>query len=74
MRQLRAGGRVCTFYIGEEGGEREAQVQELLALVECLVRDHVGIPYSKDVYSLAHALARVHPEELRRQVAKSLAG
>ncbi|XP_006925280.1 GTPase IMAP family member 1, partial [Pteropus alecto] len=42
------GGRVCAFDNRAAGAEREAQVQELRALVERLLRDHDGAPYSND--------------------------
>lgn len=66
------GGRMCAFNNQAEGGEREAQVQELLALVERLVRDHAGVPYSNDVYLLLQALASRSPEERLRRVAEAL--
>lgn len=77
-RALRAlvaecGGRVCAFDNRAAGGEREAQVQELRGLVLRLVRDHLGAPYSNDVYRLAQALAGAGPEERRRRVAERLA-
>lgn len=78
-RALRAlvaecGGRVCAFNNRAVGGEQEAQVQELLALVERLVQDHGGAPYSNDVYRLVQELSQEDPEERRRRVAESLAG
>ncbi|XP_036184853.1 GTPase IMAP family member 1-like [Myotis myotis] len=77
-RALRAlvaqcGGRVCAFDNRAMGGELEDQVQELLVLVERLVRDHAGVPYSNDVYRLLQELAFSSPEEKLRRVAERLA-
>lgn len=66
------GGRVCGFNNKAMGGELEAQVQELLLLVERLVREHAGAPYSNDVYRLAQELAFSSPEEQLKRVAESL--
>uniref|UniRef100_A0A9L0IZ19 AIG1-type G domain-containing protein n=1 Tax=Equus asinus TaxID=9793 RepID=A0A9L0IZ19_EQUAS len=57
----------------EAGGRREAQVAELMALLERLVRAHGGAPYTNDVYGLARALGRARPEERLRRVAESVA-
>lgn len=78
-RALRAlvaecGSRVCAFDNRAMGGELEAQVQELLKLVERLVREHEDAPYSNDVYRLAQELAFSSPEEQLRRVAERLAG
>ncbi|KAM8801480.1 GTPase IMAP family member 1-like [Rhynchonycteris naso] len=67
------GGRVCGFDNRAAGGEQEAQVQELLLLVERLVRDHAGAPYTNREYRLAQKLAGADPEERRRRVAEGLA-
>ncbi|KAM8775540.1 GTPase IMAP family member 1-like isoform 1-T2 [Rhynchonycteris naso] len=67
------GGRVCGFDNRAAGAEREAQVRELLLMVERLVRDHAGAPYTNPEYRLAQELAGVDPEERRRRVAESLA-
>ncbi|XP_036268642.1 GTPase IMAP family member 1 isoform X2 [Pipistrellus kuhlii] len=77
-RALRAlvaecGGRVCAFNNKAMGGELEAQVQELLLLVERLVHEHASVPYSNDVYRLAQELAFSSPEEQLRLVAEKLA-
>ncbi|XP_028381880.1 GTPase IMAP family member 1-like [Phyllostomus discolor] len=63
------GDRVCAFNNRVVGTEQEAQVQELLELVECLVVAHSGVPFTNDVYHLAQALAGADPEERRRRVA-----
>lgn len=68
------GGRVCAFDNRAMGAELEDQVQELLVLVERLVREHGGAPYSNDVYRLAQELAFSGPEERLRRVAERLAG
>ncbi|XP_035866922.1 GTPase IMAP family member 1-like isoform X2 [Phyllostomus discolor] len=68
------GGRVCAFNNRAVGAEQEAQVQELLGLVERLVGNHPVVPFTNDVYHLAQALAGVDPEERRRRVAEKLAG
>ncbi|XP_066090817.1 GTPase IMAP family member 1-like isoform X2 [Saccopteryx bilineata] len=77
-RALRAlvaecGGRVCGFDNRAAGAEQEAQVRELLLLVDRLVRDHAGAPYTNPQYRLAQELAGADPEERRRRVAQSLA-
>ncbi|CAK6434235.1 unnamed protein product [Pipistrellus nathusii] len=68
------GGRVCAFNNKAMGREQEAQVQELLLLVERLVADHAGAPYSNDVYRLVQELAFLRPEEQLRRVAERLVG
>ncbi|XP_036885355.1 GTPase IMAP family member 1-like isoform X2 [Sturnira hondurensis] len=75
LRRLVAecGGRVCAFNNRAVGPEQEAQVQELLRLVERLVGDHSGVPFTNDMYHLVQTLAREDPEELKRKVAKKLA-
>ncbi|XP_044624536.2 GTPase IMAP family member 1-like [Equus asinus] len=75
LRELVAecGGRVCAFDNRASGAEREAQVAELMALLERLVRAHGGAPYTNDVYGLARALGRARPEERLRRVAESVA-
>ena len=50
--------------------EQEAQVWELMGLVEELVRDHGGDPYTNDVYRLALNLGRLSPGERLRRVAE----
>ncbi|KAF0871643.1 GIMA1 GTPase, partial [Crocuta crocuta] len=77
-RALRAlvaecGGRVCALDNRAEGAEREAQVDELLALVERLAREHDGAPFTNDVYGLARARREVRPEDRLRLVAEWLA-
>lgn len=68
------GGRVCAFDNRAVGRGQEAQVQELLLLVERLVRDHASAPYSNDVYRLLQELDWASREEKLRQVAERLAG
>ncbi|XP_005861595.1 PREDICTED: GTPase IMAP family member 1 isoform X1 [Myotis brandtii] len=77
-RALRAlvaqcGGRVCAFDNRAMSGELKDQVQELLELVERLVGEHAGVPYSNDVYRLVQELAFSSPEEQLRRVAERLA-
>ncbi|KAM8775542.1 GTPase IMAP family member 1-like [Rhynchonycteris naso] len=67
------GGRVCGFDNRAAGAEREAQVRELLLMVERLVQDHAGAPYTNPEYRLAQKLAGVDPKERQRRVAESLA-
>ncbi|XP_045054643.2 GTPase IMAP family member 1 [Desmodus rotundus] len=76
LRRLVAecGGRICAFNNRAVGEEQEAQVQELLELVERLAGDHSGAPFTNDVYRLAQALAGADPEERRRRVAEKLDG
>uniref|UniRef100_A0A8D1VR97 AIG1-type G domain-containing protein n=1 Tax=Sus scrofa TaxID=9823 RepID=A0A8D1VR97_PIG len=75
LRQLVAecGGRFCAFNNRATGPEQEAQVTELMRLVEDLVRDRGGAPYTNDVYHLAQALGGVSPEERLRKVAERVA-
>lgn len=75
LRELVAecGGRCCAFDNRAADGEREAQVRELMGLVEELVRDHGGAPYTNDVYRLAQTLGGLSPEERLRRVAERLA-
>ncbi|XP_032339057.1 LOW QUALITY PROTEIN: GTPase IMAP family member 1 [Camelus ferus] len=75
LRKLVAecGGRFCAFDNRATGAEREAQVMELMRLVEGLVRDHGGAPYTNDVYSLAQALGGTCSEERLRKVAERVA-
>nr|XP_023495714.1 GTPase IMAP family member 1-like isoform X1 [Equus caballus] len=75
LRELVAecGGRVCAFDNRASGAEREAQIAELMALLERLVRAHGGAPYTNDVYGLARALGRARPEERLHRVAESVA-
>ena len=44
-----------------------------MGLVEELVRDHGGAPYTNDVYRLAQTLGGLSPEERLRRVAERLA-
>ncbi|XP_045693727.1 uncharacterized protein LOC123817955 [Phyllostomus hastatus] len=67
------GGRVCAFNNRAVDKEQEAQVQELLELVEHLMDTHSGVPFTNDVYHLAQALAGADPEERRHRVAEKLA-
>ncbi|KAM7244857.1 hypothetical protein CapIbe_003383 [Capra ibex] len=75
LRELVAecGGRCCAFDNRAADGEREAQVGELMGLVEELVRDHGGAPYTNDVYRLAQTLGGLSPEERLRRVSERLA-
>lgn len=75
LRELVAecGGRCCAFDNRAADGEREAQVGELMGLVEELVRDQGGAPYTNDVYRLAQTLGGLSPEERLRRVAERLA-
>ncbi|XP_043320050.1 GTPase IMAP family member 1-like isoform X8 [Cervus canadensis] len=67
------GGRCCAFDNRAAEGEREAQVGELMGLVEELVRDHGGAPYTNDVYRLVQTLGGLSPKERLRRVAERLA-
>ncbi|KAI4585205.1 hypothetical protein MJG53_006739 [Ovis ammon polii x Ovis aries] len=75
LRELVAecGGRCCAFDNRAADGEREAQVGELMKLVEELERDHGGAPYTNDLYHLAQTLGGLSPEERLRRVAERLA-
>uniref|UniRef100_A0ABI8A9V1 AIG1-type G domain-containing protein n=1 Tax=Felis catus TaxID=9685 RepID=A0ABI8A9V1_FELCA len=76
-RALRAlvaecGGRVCALDNRAEGAERDAQVGELLGLVERLALEHDGAPFTDDVYGLAWARRHARPEDTLRLVATRL--
>ncbi|XP_054940717.1 GTPase IMAP family member 1 isoform X1 [Physeter macrocephalus] len=75
LRELVAecGGRFCAFDNRAAGGKREAQVTALMRLVEELVRDHGGAPYTNDLYGLAQALDGADPAERLRRVAERVA-
>uniref|UniRef100_A0A8C3XCA3 AIG1-type G domain-containing protein n=1 Tax=Catagonus wagneri TaxID=51154 RepID=A0A8C3XCA3_9CETA len=75
LRKLvaKCGGRCCAFSNRATGPEREAQVMELMRLVEDLVRDHGDAPYTNDVYHLVQALDSMSPEERLCRVAKRVA-
>nr|XP_058930773.1 uncharacterized protein LOC131762934 [Kogia breviceps] len=75
LRELVAecGGRFCAFDNRAAGGKREAQVAALMGLVEELVREHGGAPYTNDLYSLAQALDGADPAERLRRVAERVA-
>ena len=75
LRELVAecGGRCCAFDNRAAHGEWEAQPRELMGLVEELVRDHGGDPYTRHVYCLAQTLGGLSPEERLRSVAERLA-
>ncbi|XP_004430842.1 PREDICTED: GTPase IMAP family member 1-like [Ceratotherium simum simum] len=62
----------CAFDNRATGWEREAQVAELMALVEQVVGAHRGAPYTNDVYRLAQALGSMHPKEWLRRVAETM--
>ena len=66
-------GRCCAFDNRAADGEREAHVRELMGLVEELVKDHGGDPYTKDVYCLAQTLGGLSPEKKLLRVAERLA-
>ncbi|XP_042782971.1 GTPase IMAP family member 1-like isoform X3 [Panthera leo] len=77
-RALRAlvaecGGRVCALDNRAAGAERDAQVGELLALVERLALEHDGAPFTDDVYGLAWDRRHARPEDTLRLVAARLA-
>ncbi|XP_040115862.1 GTPase IMAP family member 1-like [Oryx dammah] len=75
LRELVAecGGRCCAFDNQAADREQEAQVGELMGLVEELVRDHSGDPYTNDVYCLVQALGGLSPKERLRRVVERLA-
>ncbi|KAG5210690.1 hypothetical protein JEQ12_015884 [Ovis aries] len=75
LRELVAecGGRCCAFDNRAADGEREAQVGELMKLVEELERDHGGAPYTNDLYHLAQTLGGLSHKERLRRVAERLA-
>jgi GTP-binding protein EngB required for normal cell division len=74
LRKLVAecGGRVCALDNRATGSEQEAQVQELLDLVEGLVRELGGAHYTNQVYGLVQALRGADLEERLRRVAEEV--
>lgn len=66
-------GRVCGLNNRATGSELEAQAQQLLGLVEGLVRRRGGAHYTNEVYGLAQALRAADPEERLRRVAEKVA-
>ncbi|KAM5255346.1 GTPase IMAP family member 1-like [Ctenodactylus gundi] len=70
------GGRACALDNRAAGGELEAQAGALLRQVEALVRERGGEKqhYANEVYGLARALRRAHPEERLRRVALEVVG
>ncbi|XP_062049769.1 GTPase IMAP family member 1 isoform X2 [Lepus europaeus] len=75
LRELTAecGGRICAFDNRATGREQEAQVQQLLGLVERLVRENGGAHYTNEEYGLLQALHWASPEERLRRVAEKVA-
>uniref|UniRef100_A0A2K5L668 AIG1-type G domain-containing protein n=1 Tax=Cercocebus atys TaxID=9531 RepID=A0A2K5L668_CERAT len=66
-------GRVCAFDNRATGREQEVQAEQLLGLVEGLVREHEGAHYSNELYELAHLLRWAGPEERLWRVAEGVA-
>ncbi|KFO27637.1 GTPase IMAP family member 1 [Fukomys damarensis] len=66
------GGRVCALDNRATGKEREAQVEELLRLVEGLVRERGSAYYTNQVYGLVHALRGAPLEEQLRRVTEKV--
>lgn len=75
LRELVAecGGRVCALNNRATGSEREAQAEELLGLVACLVRKHGGAHYSNEVYERVQALRCADPQDQLAKVAEMVA-
>lgn len=75
LRELVAecGGRVCALDNRATGEEQGEQVEQLLSLVEQLVREHRGTHHTNEVYELAQALRGADPEERLRRVAEKVA-
>ncbi|XP_012298735.2 GTPase IMAP family member 1 isoform X2 [Aotus nancymaae] len=75
LRELvtQCGDRVCAFDNRETGPEQEAQAEQLLVLVEGLVREHEGAHYSNEVYELVQQLRWADPGKRLRKVAERVA-
>nr|XP_011728260.1 GTPase IMAP family member 1-like [Macaca nemestrina]XP_024646439.1 GTPase IMAP family member 1-like [Macaca nemestrina] len=75
LRKLvaKCGGQVCAFDNRATGREQEVQAEQLLGLVEGLVREHEGAHYSNELYELAHLLRWAGPEERLRRVVEGVA-
>ncbi|XP_072508365.1 GTPase IMAP family member 1-like isoform X2 [Notamacropus eugenii] len=67
------GGRVCAFNNRATGREQEAQVKELMDIVERLVQKNRGTHYTNEVYSLLKELQWARPEEQFRKFIEKLA-
>ncbi|XP_072508361.1 GTPase IMAP family member 1-like isoform X2 [Notamacropus eugenii] len=66
-------GRVCAFNNQATGREQEAQVKELMDIVERLVQKNRGTHYTNEVYSLLEELQWARPEEQFRKFIEKLA-
>ncbi|XP_074235026.1 GTPase IMAP family member 1 isoform X2 [Saimiri boliviensis] len=75
LRELVAqcGGRVCAFDNRATGPEQESQAEQLLGLVEGLVREREGAHYSNEVYELAQQLRWADPGKRLQRVAERVA-
>ncbi|XP_012790846.2 GTPase IMAP family member 1 [Sorex araneus] len=75
LRELVAecGHRVCAFNNRATGGQREAQVAELMAQVEQLLRAQGGGPYTGGPFQLAQTPGLGSAQDQLRRVAASLA-
>lgn len=67
------GGRVCALNNRATGGESEAQAEQLLGMVACLVREHGGAHYSNEVYELVKAVRCADPQDQVAKVAEMVA-
>lgn len=75
LRELVAecGGRVCALNNRATGREREAQAEQLLGMVACLVREHGGAHYSNEVYELLQSMQCAEPQDQVAKVAEVVA-
>lgn len=75
LRELVAqcGGRVCALNNRTTGQECQAQAEQLLGLVACLVREHGGTYYSNEVYDLVKTLRGTDPQDQLTKVAEMVA-
>ncbi|XP_055962752.1 GTPase IMAP family member 1-like [Sorex fumeus] len=75
LRELvaKCGHRMCAFNNRATGGQREAQVAELMAQVEQLVRDQGGDPYTGGPFVQAQTPGLGSTQDQLRRVAASLA-
>ncbi|XP_054986078.1 uncharacterized protein LOC101544399 [Sorex araneus] len=75
LRKLVAecGHRVCAFNNRATGGQREAQVAELMAQVEQLLRDQGGGPYTGGPFQLVQTQGLGSAQDQLRRVAARLA-
>ncbi|XP_029448460.1 GTPase IMAP family member 7-like [Rhinatrema bivittatum] len=62
------GNRFCAFNNKASGEEREAQVSELIAIIDKMVEENGGTCYTKEMYARAEESITKQDEELTREL------